>query len=93
MKPNIQSQTLSFVATEHQVGDRVTGGDVFGVVPENTLMNHKIMLPPGARGTITYIAPAGDYAIEEKVIEVEFQGQKKARFSLVEVTGAMNSCI
>lgn len=66
-----------FQPTGLKVGDRVTGGDVFGVVPENTLMNHKIMLPPGARGTITYIAPAGDYAIEEKVIEVEFQGQKK----------------
>ena len=36
-----------------------------------------MMLPPSARGTITYIAPAGDYSVTEKVIEVEFNGQKK----------------
>lgn len=37
------------------------------------------MLPPGARGNITYIAPAGQYGINEEVIEVEFQGTKKVR--------------
>ena len=37
------------------------------------------MLPPGARGNITYIAPAGQYNINEEVIEVEFQGVKKVR--------------
>lgn len=36
------------------------------------------MLPPAARGTVTYIAPAGDYTVDEKVIEVEFNGVKKS---------------
>lgn len=31
------------------------------------------MLPPGARGTISYIAPAGEYTVEDEVIEIEFQ--------------------
>jgi V-type H+-transporting ATPase subunit A len=31
------------------------------------------MLPPGARGTISYIAPAGEYTINDEVIEIEFQ--------------------
>jgi hypothetical protein len=60
-----------------QVGDRITGGDIYGLVQENTMIEHRIMLPPGARGNITYIAPAGDYSINEEIIEVEFQGQKK----------------
>lgn len=35
------------------------------------------MLPPNARGTITYLAPAGDYHVTDKVIEIEFNGVKK----------------
>lgn len=62
-----------------QVGERITAGDIYGVVFENSLVEHRIMLPPGARGNITYIAPAGHYNIDEEVIEVEFQGAKKVR--------------
>lgn len=39
-------------------------------------MEHKIMLPPNVRGTVTYIAPEGMYNIEEEVIEVDFMGTK-----------------
>ena len=35
------------------------------------------MLPPNARGTISYIAPAGHYTINDEVIEIEFQGAKR----------------
>lgn len=35
------------------------------------------MLPPGAKGTVSYIAPAGHYNINEEIIEVDFMGQKK----------------
>lgn len=61
-----------------QVGDRMTAGDIYATVPENTLIEHRVMLPPGARGTLTWIAPQGQYGIDEEVIEVEFGGVKKA---------------
>lgn len=61
------------------MGDRVTAGDIYAIVPENTLMTHKVMVPPGARGNITWIADKGQYDISEDVIEIEFAGQKKAR--------------
>ena len=32
-----------------QVGDRITSGDIYGVVHENSLLEHKVMLPPGAQ--------------------------------------------
>ena len=40
-------------------------------------MDHKVMAPPGARGTVTYIAPAGHYTVDDEVLEVEFQGKKR----------------
>ncbi|PNW78016.1 hypothetical protein CHLRE_10g461050v5 [Chlamydomonas reinhardtii] len=60
-----------------KVGDRITGGDIYGIVNENSLIEHRLMLPPGARGTVTYIAPTGHYNVEEEIIEVDFQGTKK----------------
>jgi V-type H+-transporting ATPase subunit A len=59
------------------VGDHLSGGDIFGSVYENSLVdNHKIMLPPRAMGTITHIAEKGSYTVEDVVLETEFQGKK-----------------
>lgn len=60
-----------FKPTDFKVGDHVTGGDIWGSVFENSLLNdHKILLPPRARGTITRIAEAGSYTVDEKLLEV-----------------------
>ncbi|KAG8038603.1 hypothetical protein GUJ93_ZPchr0255g33279 [Zizania palustris] len=59
------------------VGDVITGGDLYATVIENTLMNHHVALPPGAMGKISYIAPAGQYSLQDTVLELEFQGIKK----------------
>lgn len=66
-----------------KVGDHITGGDIWGSVFENSLLDdHKILLPPRARGTITRIAEAGSYTVDEKLLEVEFDG-KKTEYSMM----------
>lgn len=35
------------------------------------------MVPPGARGVITFIAPPGHYTVMEEVLEIEFQTHKR----------------
>ncbi|KAJ1731413.1 H(+)-transporting V1 sector ATPase subunit A, partial [Coemansia sp. Benny D160-2] len=58
-----------------KVGDHVAGGDVFGLVYENSLLrDHNIMLPPNARGTVTFIASSGKYTVSDVVLETEFEG-------------------
>ncbi|KFX96009.1 hypothetical protein V490_03559 [Pseudogymnoascus sp. VKM F-3557] len=60
-----------------KVGDHITGGDIFGTVYENSLLDdHKILLPPRARGTITRISEAGKYTVDAKILEIEFNGKK-----------------
>ncbi|VDP42829.1 unnamed protein product [Schistosoma curassoni] len=44
-------------------GMHITGGDIYGVVPENTLVQHRIMLSPKAQGTVKWIAPTGHYTL------------------------------
>ncbi|KAK4114573.1 V-type ATPase [Canariomyces notabilis] len=60
-----------------KVGDHIAGGDVWGTVFENSFISvHKILLPPRARGIITRIADKGSYTVDEKILEVEFDGKK-----------------
>uniref|UniRef100_A0A7S3RAF0 H(+)-transporting two-sector ATPase n=1 Tax=Dunaliella tertiolecta TaxID=3047 RepID=A0A7S3RAF0_DUNTE len=75
------SRSWDFDPTTFKVGDRITTGDIYGVVHENSLLEHKIMLPPGAQGTVSYIAPAGHYTVDDNILEVEFMGQAK-KFSM-----------
>jgi len=52
-------------------GDKLSGGDVLGEVPETTLVRHKILVPPNMSGTLKSTVPKGSYALEEPVAEIE----------------------
>ena len=58
------------------VGDRVSGGDIIGTVPETKLIEHRVMVPLGIGGVIKEIGK-GDYTVEEPVAWVEVDGQVK----------------
>lgn len=72
-----RTRQYEFTPGQLKVGDHITGGDIFGSVVENSLLSdHKIILPPRARGTVTRIAEAGNYTVDENILEVEFDGKK-----------------
>jgi len=72
-----RTKKWDFTPGKFKVGDHITGGDVFGSVYENSLLSdHKIMLPPRAKGTITRISEKGSYTVDEKILEIEFDGKK-----------------
>ena len=52
------------------VGDEVETGDVIGTVQETVLVQQKIMVPHGVKGTIKEIK-AGEFTVEEVVAVVE----------------------
>ena len=60
-----------------QMGSHISGGDTYATVQENSLIEHRIMLPPKAAGTITFLAEPGDYTIKvcflcESFVQNEF---------------------
>uniref|UniRef100_A0A8U7NYJ0 H(+)-transporting two-sector ATPase n=1 Tax=Corvus moneduloides TaxID=1196302 RepID=A0A8U7NYJ0_CORMO len=67
-----------------RVGSHVTGGDIYGTVAENSLLQHRLMVPPRSRGTVTYIAPPGHYGVADVVLELEFQGVREP-LSMIQV--------
>ncbi|ENN83523.1 hypothetical protein YQE_00120, partial [Dendroctonus ponderosae] len=54
----------NFSPVNIKIGSHLTGGDIYGMVHENTLVKHKLILPPKAKGTITYIAEPGNYTVD-----------------------------
>ena len=58
------------------VGDSIEPGNIIGTVPESSLIEHKILVPPNhAGGKITKIVSEGDYDLETEIAIVEKDGQ------------------
>ena len=55
-----------------KVGDHVQSGDIIGVVQENEVFEHRIMVPYGVEGTLIDIFE-GQYTIEDTIARVEIR--------------------
>ena len=69
--PAIDQEKLWEFTPVAKAGDRVTGGDVLGTVPETAVVLHKIMVPPLLKGTLKSVAPAGSYNVRQVVAVLE----------------------
>ncbi len=67
-----------------KVGQEVASGDVVGTVNETKNIVHKVMVPPGLYGTIEKINAAGDYTIDEPVVNVT-DGLKVTEIKMVQM--------
>jgi V/A-type H+-transporting ATPase subunit A len=62
-----------------KVGARAEPGTVIGEVEETPLIKTYIMIPPDVKpGTIKYVAPEGEYTVQETVAEIEGKEGKVA---------------
>ncbi len=53
-----------------QVGDDVQAGDIIGLVQETSVIEHKIMVPPGKSGKVTEVM-VGNFAITEVICRLD----------------------
>lgn len=67
-----------------KMGAHLTGGDIYGIVHENTLVKHKMILPPRGKGTVTYVAQPGSYTVDDVVLETEFDGER-TKYTMLQV--------
>ncbi|BFF94576.1 V-type proton ATPase catalytic subunit A [Drosophila madeirensis] len=65
--------SYSFTPEKLRIDDLITGGDIYGTVHENCMMEHRLMLPPRTQGRIKWLASEGNYSVEDVVIETEFE--------------------
>lgn len=52
------------------VGDSVSAGDILGTVQENSIFEHRIMVPVGTEGTVVKIME-GEFTIDETVAVIK----------------------
>ncbi len=67
-----------------KVGDKVLPGDVLGTVQETPIVEHRIMVPPNVEGVLKWLAPEGDYTVEDVVAVVE-SGDRKYEVKMYQV--------
>ncbi len=58
-------------------GDSVSAGTILGVVMETGTFEHRIMVPPDHSGTLSWIAPEGEYTIEEPIARFKMGKEEK----------------
>ena len=59
-----------------KVGSVVVEGDILGEVQETTLINHKVMVPPGVSGTLKDIK-SGSFTVTDKIAVIDQEGTDK----------------
>ncbi|MBO5294060.1 MAG: V-type ATP synthase subunit A [Clostridia bacterium] len=52
-------------------GDKVSAGDIYGTVQENSVIEHKIMVPPGVHGTIVDLRE-GDFRVTDRIGKIKY---------------------
>jgi V/A-type H+-transporting ATPase subunit A len=53
-----------------KAGDRVEGGAILGTVPETTLIEHRVMVPPTLSGTIKKVS-SGSFTVTDTIAVIE----------------------
>jgi V/A-type H+-transporting ATPase subunit A len=67
-----------------KIGEKVGEGDILGSIQETPILEHKVMVPPGVRGVLQWIADSGDYTIEDSVAVIS-TGEAKIEVKLHQV--------
>jgi V/A-type H+/Na+-transporting ATPase subunit A len=57
-----------------RAGDRVTGGQVLGEVPETALVRHRVLIPPQVVGKVKSVVEPGGYTLRDPVAVIETSG-------------------
>ena len=53
-----------------ETGAAISGGEILGTVQETPLLEHRILVPPGVHGELTFVAPPGSYPVDAVVARV-----------------------
>jgi V/A-type H+-transporting ATPase subunit A len=66
-----------------KVKDELKGGMTVGTVMETETFEHRIMVPPNLHGALTWVAPAGEYTIEEPIARLKI-GKEEVEIAMLQ---------
>jgi len=72
------------VTLKVKVGDQLLPGQIYGVVPETKLIEHRLMVPPALSGTVTEVADDGQYTINDCVVKIKDENDETHELTLIQ---------
>ena len=54
-----------------EIGDYLDSGDIYAKVQETSLIEHRLMVPPGISGRVVFAEKSGSYNIERVLVKLE----------------------
>jgi V/A-type H+-transporting ATPase subunit A len=68
---SIDEEKLWDVELMVKVGDILEGGQIYGRVQETSLIEHRLIVPPGVTGRVSFVEKNGSYNIEHVLVRLD----------------------
>jgi len=65
-------------------GDSLLAGQTFGIVEESSLIQHRLMIPPGMAGVVRLVSVNGDYKPDQVLITLESENGGEYEIKMVQ---------
>ena len=78
---SLDEEKLWDVDVNVKIGDELKEGHIYASVQETESIKHKLMVPPGVAGIVTWVEKNGEYNIETTVVKLT-QGEKEHELKL-----------
>ncbi|MGN0550447.1 MAG: V-type ATP synthase subunit A [Acutalibacteraceae bacterium] len=63
-------------------GDRLSGGQIYAILPETPIIEHRLMVPPSLSGEVTDVKPNGKYTLDDTVVILTDENGNKHNLTL-----------
>ena len=68
--PALDAEREWEVTLDIAAGDEVSGGQVFARCKESFAIEHRCLIPPAVKGTVTGVKPSGMYRVDDVIAEI-----------------------
>lgn len=72
------------VTLKVKVGDQLLPGQIYGVVPETKLIEHRLMVPPALSGEVIEVVEDGKYTIKDCVVKIKDHNDEIHSLTLIQ---------
>ncbi|SDN25606.1 V-type ATP synthase subunit A [Acetanaerobacterium elongatum] len=80
--PSLDVERTWAVTITVKTGDKLMGGQVYATCQETPVVEHRFMVPPTLNGTVTFVAPNGDYKLNDTIVKLTDENGKEHELTL-----------
>lgn len=80
--PSLNESRRWSVSLTVRVGDTVSPGQVYATCPETESITHRCLVPPQLSGEVVWVAPDGEYTVNQPVVRVRSAAGEERELTL-----------